>query len=66
MFQTLGNTMTGPGDTLKIKCGACKHEATWTRSRAIKTFGEGARPYDVTLKLVCSRCRERSHIRAWI
>jgi hypothetical protein len=30
MFQTLGNTMTGPNDTLKIKCGACKHEATWT------------------------------------
>jgi hypothetical protein len=66
MFQTLGNTMRAPTDTLKITCGACKHEATWSRTRAIKTFGESARPYDLGRKLKCSRCRENSHIRVWI
>lgn len=66
MFQILRTAMPAPGDTLKFACGACKHQASWTRRRAFATFGEGASPYDVRKGLKCSRCRETRDIKVWI
>ena len=65
MFQTLGNTLTGQGDTLKLRCSGCGHEAVWDASRALATLGAHARPFDVTARLICSRCGQR-RITAWI
>lgn len=65
MFQILGNSLASPTDTLKIRCSACGHEVAWSARRAIATFGAHAAPFDLTSKLVCSRCNQR-RVTAWI
>lgn len=65
MFQNLGNSLRGPSDTLKIKCGHCRHEAVWSAAMALRIFGPHAVKYDVSHRLRCSRC-DRKEVTVWI
>lgn len=65
MFQNLGNSLGRQSDTLKIKCNACKHEATWSAKVALRVFGHRAVRYDITSRLRCSRC-DKKQVSVWI
>lgn len=65
MFQNLGNSLGRQSDTLKIKCNACKHEATWSAKMALRVFGHRAVRYDITSRLRCSRC-DKKQVSVWI
>ena len=59
MFQTLARVMTRPGQTLKLRCGSCDHEAAWPRARAFAVLGADCSPHDVRRRVKCGRCGER-------
>ena len=66
MFETLARVMTDPRATLKIKCGACLHDAVWTRLEAFARLGSDSAPYDIRRKLICGKCGGRSQISVWV
>jgi hypothetical protein len=66
MFQTLARVMTSPVDTLHIACGACGHEAAWSRADAFKRLGPDATPVKARERLRCAVCGDTRRVRLWI
>jgi len=65
MFQNLHRMMDGSA-TLKIRCEACDHRATWTRDAAFRRLGPDATPFDIRRRLVCAGCGVAGWAHVWI
>jgi hypothetical protein len=66
MFETIGRVMTSPGQTLKLRCGACGHRDEWDREKALAILGPDACPYLIRHRLVCGACHGRRRTEVWI
>ncbi len=65
MFQNLHRMMLGKA-TLKIRCEACQHCASWSREEALRRLGPDASPFDIRRKLVCAACGAPGRANVWI
>lgn len=65
MFQNLHRMLSGAA-TLKMACGGCGREATWTARQALDRLGGDATPADLRRRLVCSGCGKSGGARVWI
>lgn len=68
MFEILGKVLTDPRATLKLECpvATCRHKVTLDRATALKLFGPGAAPYDVSRRSRCTRCGARGRANVWV
>lgn len=62
MFETLARVMTDSRDTLKIYCGACQHNAVWSRKEGFDRLGPDSSPYTARRKLICKKCGARTQV----
>lgn len=66
MFQNLRRSLP-EGRQLQVECGACGRKAAFTRTEAVRRFGEDAAPMDIRRKLVCRGCGAKGAVlRVWI
>ena len=64
MFQNLNRSLH-QGQTLKVACAACPHQARWSREQAVSRLGPDAIPADVRRRLTCGVCGAPAP-RVWI
>jgi len=61
MFETLGRALRADA-RLTLRCLACGREASWSRDRALATFGPFAPPWEVRGRVRCGRCGEARRV----
>jgi hypothetical protein len=65
LFETLSRTMKVT-DTLKLRCDACGHRASFDCATAQALFGPDASPFAIRRRARCRYCGVTGRVTVWI